>query len=263
MWEMKKGREKETLISKVNIWFLHIKCFGKVGKKIGRRITDAKSQARSTFVVLWRCGILHGGKQIGEVVRVPRCPTSNYQCHCHARQTQTGICQSLVPLWRLAKNSSMWCFFCYCDQLGLGNLYGKHLRSLILMCVYVCVCLSKPVCLFSRMRRTSLLLGHHLGSPATLLFSSHQSEPTVWQKQFRVTVCMYVCALCSHHRASMCISCVCIRRIFMLSCTQLRGVWEWVTVRNYYLQADITKHPAILSSVCGGDTVSAHAGVYF
>lgn len=42
-----------------------------------------------------------------------------------------------------------------------------------------------------------------------------------------------------------------------------KGVRERVTVRNYYLQGATTKHPAILSSVCGGDTVSVQAAVYF
>lgn len=102
-------------------------------------------------------------------------------------------------------------------------------------CYYWCVCLQ-------RMRRTSTLFGHHLRSLTTLLFFSHQSGPSSWQNQFYV--CMYRMVITGHVSE-------CVR------------VWEWVTVRNDYLQADITKHPAILSSVCGGDTVSVQTGVYF
>lgn len=93
---MKEGREEETLISKVNIWFLHIKCFGKVGgkKKNVKQDYSCKKKVKldSHFVALWRCcmgtadrrgSVCHGVRQpIITVIVMQDKQAANHLCRC-------------------------------------------------------------------------------------------------------------------------------------------------------------------------------------
>lgn len=91
--------------------------------------------------------------------------------------------------------------------------------------------------------------GCNFRSLATLLFSNHHPDPSSWQHQLTSNICaLYAFQLtrtCCTSRTSVHLRHTHIHAFLNI----VKGVWEWVTVRNYYLQADTTKHPATLSSV--------------
>lgn len=113
--------------------------------------------------------------------------------------------------------------------------------------------------MLSRARKTSVLLGHHLRSLATLLFSSHQSEASGWQNQLGLHICvpygyhwarMYICL-------HVCV-CVCAHQAQIHGFLHTtKGVRERVTVRNYYLQAATTKHILLSCLQYVAETLSA------
>lgn len=186
------------------------------------------------------------GQQIGG----ERCPPSNYQCQCHAKQT--GICQSAVLVWRLSTVRHFVSIRCTSVFLRLARSLSKQTWKTVNtdMCVFV----KDALCVFEN---TEGPCAHWTSFGVPIIYFPVVNLNPVADKinyGFMYVHCRFITGC---ECVSVCL-CVCVRLIFMRSCA-----WERVTVTNYYLESDITKQPAILSSVCVGDIVSIHAGVYF